>query len=348
MTARGFGGIVRSPRKAPTGAAGVLTLDNGLTLTGTNGQLGGPLIQLTDIALAGNTFTMSSFAGGNVIFLDDTFGAQLASFGFDSGHPDPSYIQFERNIANVYVGAYNPLLLDAVLGQFTMGDSLAAVNGLILRINDTVQMFQVEDPAGEYLELDIANGLYSIGDISGVANSTRMRIDDAAAAVDFRALAGQMMVLDQTAQQYAIGDLSLLGNGVVFQIDNGANEARIQNAGGNLLYINASVGLFFLGDDANGSGLAIDTAGQVYNIQDNGNPLFQGLFNGANPEVSIGDVNAIANGLFLQVDDATGIVRVQNAGMTAAMEINGVAGFTGTVAAPASITVNGGIVTNVT
>lgn len=307
MTARGYGGAVRSPRVEPVVVppATVTGADNGLTLNGTLVQLGGPLIQPTDINLGGQPFTVSSGFGGNLIFLDDTFGSILATFGFDSGFPQPSFIQFEADNANIFVGQYQALIITDSLGTFWFGDTLAAVNG------------------------------------------TRMEIDDAATNINFRSLSGQMLILDQMAQQYAMGDLSLIGNGVVFQIDNGANEARIQNSSGNLLYISAGVGLFFLGDDALASGLAMDTAGRVYNIQDNGSPLFQGVFNGANPEVSIGDVNAVANGLFLQVDDATGIVRVQNGGMTAAMEINGVAGFTGTVAAPATITVNGGIVTNV-
>src|SRR5690606_773331 len=96
-SSRGFGGIVRSGADQSGGAGGVLTLDNGLTLTGTNGQLGGPLIHNTAVQLAGFNYQFSSGLGGSLMFLDDDFGTGLASFGFDSGFIFSSYIQFEQN-----------------------------------------------------------------------------------------------------------------------------------------------------------------------------------------------------------------------------------------------------------
>ncbi len=65
------------PVLSVNGAMGNISLtgNNGLTVTGTNWQLGGSLIQNTDIALAGNNFTLSG--AGNVGIGNVTPGAKL-------------------------------------------------------------------------------------------------------------------------------------------------------------------------------------------------------------------------------------------------------------------------------
>ncbi len=62
---------------------------------------------------------------------------------------------------------------------------------------------------------------------------------------------------------------------------------------------------------------------------------------------AFGDLNATNNGLALSLNDATGRVIVGNTAANAAFIMNGVLGFTGTVAPVNSITVKGGIVTAV-
>lgn len=105
----------------------------------------------------------------------------------------------------------------------------------------------------------------------------------------------------------------------------------------------------------NGTKVTIDDLNkQVIQVTDNGffymqNTLGSSFFeiNVAAGSYSMGDLSALLNGTVLQVDDIGGLLRISNTANTAAVSINGVTGFTGTVANPVTITVDGGIVTNV-
>lgn len=61
----------------------------------------------------------------------------------------------------------------------------------------------------------------------------------------------------------------------------------------------------------------------------------------------LGDVDGSVNGNRFTIDDAAGTFTIENTGLNARVVINGVNGFTGTVAPVNTITVDGGIVTNV-
>lgn len=95
----------------------------------------------------------------------------------------------------------------------------------------------------------------------------------------------------------------------------------------------------------NGLRLDLDDSADLAAIRDNLGELLTldrstGLY-------SIGDVLAGVNGNIFTVDDTTGVFAFTNTALTAALSINGNAGFTGTVTPVNSITVEGGIVTAV-
>lgn len=118
---------------------------------------------------------------------------------------------------------------------------------------------------------------------------------------------------------YVLGDKSLSFTGTQFSL-------------------NAGLGIAFL-DLSNGGGALNATRYLEFNLS------------GAAPRArtySFGDIDAQDNGLNFQMDDSTGTMAILNTAMNAKLSINGVGGFTGTVAIPTSITVDGGIVTNVT
>ena len=61
----------------------------------------------------------------------------------------------------------------------------------------------------------------------------------------------------------------------------------------------------------------------------------------------MGDIDGFLNGGFIQIDDAGNAFKINNTASNIGININGVAGFTGTVTPVVSITVNNGIVTAV-
>lgn len=68
----------------------------------------------------------------------------------------------------------------------------------------------------------------------------------------------------------------------------------------------------------------------------------------ANNAYYMGDYNASNNGLIIGLEDNSGQIFFANTANNAAIVMNGTAGFSGTVSPVTSITVDGGIVTNVT
>jgi len=64
-------------------------------------------------------------------------------------------------------------------------------------------------------------------------------------------------------------------------------------------------------------------------------------------DCSIGDISTALNGGILQVNDAASIINIDNTAHDMGITINGITGFSGTVANPVTITVESGIVTNV-
>lgn len=161
------------------------------------------------------------------------------------------------------------------------------------------------------LFLDWANQIFHLGDSNDFANGNKLSIDDA-------------------NQRWEIGQVATLTNLLI----------NFPTAGIGLSFFDSLGNNPFLLPDPGIGGIAFmsapDFATQVA-LSDAGNGRL----------AQLGNVGASNNGNVFTVDDVNGLFIVTNTALNAAMQINGVAGFTGVVAPVNTITVNGGIVTNV-
>jgi len=235
--------------------------------------------------------------------------------------------------------ADNGLSVDPVTGEIVLGQALAEpgdparllsnreipLNGFLYQIGTGATRFLISEPAdlsqfsGQNFQLNAGGffmqrmnqsiGRYQFGDISGFGNSQMLAIND---ATGFNQL----------------GDV--LGNfsGGVFE--NLPSDIAMGDTGG--LSTTANLNINFASSRMlyqNGLGDFIDIAPALGRYR-------------------IGDITGILNNTHLEVDDTNNRFEFSNAALNAALMINGVLGFTGTVAPVASITVDGGIVTAVT
>lgn len=409
MSARGFGGIVRSPAQPPPAAPATVTgANNGLSLAGTDVQLGGILIIPTDIDLDNFHFFINNGVNRH-IELDP--GANRYLFGLlDTGTNIANAISFENDTSIIYAGVLNESLkVTQSLNLYEFGDILGGNNNTRLSIDDSFQLITGLSGGGRMISLDRLNQIYQLGDVDGFGNGATLEIQDINSSLLFydSAFASQSMNLNPIAGTYGIGDLNGIGSGNYLLVNDGTNEftlggpasrldiigdvAQITAGGVLLLSLDNPSGLFRLGDIANagnnnkfaiddannltyvqsgaGRTLNLDAGNGIYQFGDfdavsNGNSIFvddatnlmqyesgggRRLYLDAGSNIyQIGDIDIVNNGARININDAAGLINFDNAASNVGLVINGVAGFTGTVAAPASITVNGGIVTNVT
>lgn len=131
-----------------------------------------------------------------------------------------------------------------------------------------------------------------------------------------------------------------IANTISFGSNAGLMFQGVQTPGG---------GQYTIGDATNGFNqtkiLINDLALEIEASSQNGRMM---QLSNAASTYTIGDIDQLLNGTILSVDDINGDVRIENTAMNAGVVINGVNGFTGTVTPVTSITVDGGIVTNVT
>jgi len=263
----------------------------------------------------------------------------------------------------VLTAANNGLSVDPITGRIVLGQSVGAIgdparllnnreiplkgftltnlgNSIIEQIDDTLQLYQVTDPFfNPAIFLDFFNQDYALGDFFGGGNSTYVEADDANQRVDisatnrFRTLSGPAGVHKFIVNNGGAGDFIFQGTG---------NKKYLFTDPANNLYqygdINAKNNSTFLEmrDSLKRINFFIGAGKSVFN------------FDQINGSYSMGDLGAVGNSMRLQIDDVNGIIDVLNAANTAKFVINGVNGFTGIVTPVTSITVNGGIVTNVT
>lgn len=148
---------------------------------------------------------------------------------------------------------------------------------------------------------------------------------------------------------YRIGDLAGAGNETKLTINDPSMLADFSTAAGRMLLLDQATGVYSIGDvDGIGGGILMELtdSGGVASIQTiNGGML---ALNESGQFYRMGDLSSFQNGNFLEVDDDASLFKLNNTANDIAVEMNGVAGFTGTVTPVTSITVDGGIVTNVT
>lgn len=166
----GSGGFGFGSNVPPSG--GVMAMQNGLSVVGSDGELGAnPLLHDTVIEQGAFVFKMQSLAK-DIFLLDPLNNTFQFGFGF-FGQPNS--------------------------------------NGLNMTINDnianTVENFIVSDNNGSYLSIDIFSKLYGMGDLNFFSNGSQLIIDDTNKFFLFStATDGNLLALDAISNTYRIGN----------------------------------------------------------------------------------------------------------------------------------------------
>lgn len=213
--------------------------------------------------------------------------------------------------------AVNGLSVDPVTGAIVFGQDVGAVGDPAQLLSDReIPLngfgFTFGIPGDRRLVVDPVQDIYVLGNFDG-ATGGQVLIDGTSFSSSLSALDGAT-----TSAQY-VGNADS-GGGIVDSsliVDDGVNRMQ----------------------------LAVDLANNSAFLAMNA--LNYLLFDFTAMLYQFGDVDGANLGTRFGIDDATGNFNFENAAMNAVINMNGVPGFTGTVVAPATITVNGGIVTNV-
>ena len=279
--------------------------------------------------------------------------------------------------------AINGLSLDPVLSAIVFGNDIGALGDPAQFLSDReIEManflFRFINAGNRQFVIDPLNGVYQMGDIDAAGNDMGIEINDVAETIvlgDLNGVASGMNLLmdnllggpqlefgnnngiffraNRNSDLYQLGDIDADNNGNFVAVDDGIQEWSIgqRAAVTNLLLHKPSVGIglsffdsvgnnpFLLPDPATG-GIAFmsapDFATQVA-LSDAGSGRL----------AQLGNIGASNNGNVFTVDDNNNLFDITNTALNAVVRINGVNGFTGVVAPPLTITVDGGIVTNV-
>jgi hypothetical protein len=361
-------GSITVHQKGQTGNPGppfvIGSANNGLSIDPITGRIvlgqaigtaGNPARFLSnrEIPMNGFSFLMQN-AGNTKFFIDpinDTF-----EFGDFNAQTHGSFFAID-NLGDI-------LINNAAQSFFTINPP--ATGGLI-----TMQM-NGGAPNGMGLQIDGSNGIITEGDIFAGGNQTLFTIDDGNQTAEIGISSGvaPALWLDFANQDYAIGDFFGAGNNTNIEIDDnnqeiistaGNGKFRINNGGfADFIFSGAGSKKFLFADPVNNTYQYGDINGKLnstyFEIKDAVKRInmFIGTksvfnFDQINGSYTMGDLGSAGNGMLLQIGDgATGTIDVHNTALNAMFVINGVNGFTGTVTPVNSITVNGGIVTNVT
>lgn len=292
-----------------------------------------------DIAQAGETIKLRSNAepflnilgaaaarsivlgiGSPELFLNDLGANKQAFLISDVTVPNSIKLGLEKTSNLAYFRVQNDdfFRIDVGVGLFQIGDINSTVNGSIFNIDDTNQKLEFLNNANTYLLADVFGGEMAFGDWTNFLEPVfNLQFSTGGNPL------GEIYVPDQ-AGNYV--DLSMFHNPTsrsVLDIVNGA--ARYQQR----FDINAGVQ-------------------EEYLIKRPGAPdrIFLHLDWIANT-YGIGDLSGAVNGNNLIVNDGGNAIEITNTALNAIVKINGTNGFTGTVTPVTTITVNGGIVTNV-
>lgn len=257
--------------------------------------------------------------------------------------------------------AYNGLSVDPITGQIVLGDDPGGLLAALIN-NREIEMssnsLALKSAGINQLLIDPFLKNYSIGDTSGSMLSILQNYLELGNG-GYQTNPG--VVLDFDNKYYAFGDDYGNLNGNEFAIFDDENRSLIattingQQFRRGLDISGDPVNTFSIGDVVtaqNGSRLHImDNVRKIaMQFRDNvaGGPKSFLLLDNITGTYTIGDVDSILLGNIAQVDDTNNIFRIKNTLNTLSVEINGQTGFTGTVSPVNSITVVGGIVTNVT
>lgn len=270
--------------------------------------------------LVGRTFFFADNANGQISMTTGT----VNSFGLNNANQS----------ASATLNSNRYLALEHILNLYGLGDLDDAASGLKFVI----------DEAGNSAYMGAAPFQNP-----APGNETHLRVDDVNQIIEARDAAGQSLYLDMLQQIYVLGDINGVSNGTFLEIQAGLNNiATIGGNPGQTLRLDQSGGSYQMGDinaAANGMILDIDDTNERANIRHGADDLLRLDF--ANGDYRIGAISGLGNGTEMRIDDSTGEIGFLNTASAAFLSINSTPGFTGTVTPVTTITVDGGIVTNV-
>jgi hypothetical protein len=215
--------------------------------------------------------------------------------------------------------------------------------------------------------LDWLNSRYILGDMNNLVNGALLNMNDNTGRTELiaRQTGSTSLLLDTVSGDAVLGDALSTINGTQIKVNDSLFDVQIQQG------TNIGLDAHFLNDiyrfgkivGGNGNHLTINDTTQITQITDGTDPALQFDLNALT--YGIGDLNAVAAGFALLIDSTngnfslgdqvanntliTGDSATQKIGLWAplGLDINGTPGFTGTVTPVTTITVVGGIVTNV-
>jgi hypothetical protein len=197
-------------------------------------------------------------------------------------------------------------------------------------IDDTLAVYQVTEALGNPgLFIDWTNRDFALGDFFAAHNGINLELND-------------------LIQRVFLGDSNGINNATFIKIDDAVQTFEVfMGIASQQLELDPTNDTYWVGDvpgTFNTTFLYMDT--RSFEIDCGSDQIIS-----ADKIVGrylFGDIPGFKNGLHLHIDDNAGQFIINNTAHNAVVVMNGVSGFTGTVTPVASITVNGGIVTNVT
>ncbi len=201
------------------------------------------------------------------------------------------------------------------------------ISELIDFITAVTQNFEVSAGGFFMQRLNQAIGRYEFGDISGFNNSSNLAIDDLLQTIQLSSGLNPGLLLDFSGD-YLLGDVNGVGNSGLIDVFDSGNR------------IGLSIG------NINPAQMNLRKSSETFNVILDGGIKFN--IDAVLGAYQLGDIfGSSGNGMFLEVDDSLGELKLTNIAANSAVRINGNLGFTGTVTPVTTITVVGGIVTNV-
>lgn len=255
MAQFGLGPVMFVQKPADVPAATVQGANNGLSLSGTNAQLGqavgaagnpGVLLSNREIPMGGFSI---NFNGNNLdVLIDDA-----------------------NRVFKVANGAGNPrLFVDLVNNLYQLGN---IDTGVFFEINDSSQFIRIKHVSNgaQVFVADAVNCSVSIGSTSSYGNKTKLTVDDANRKLnvvsDVAGNAQTFLLLDMNLQNYYIGDVSGSGNATRVFVDDSAAQQIINLVANNGIKTNNpnganTAGKWKLGKKKAGA-VALDAANYV-------------------------------------------------------------------------------------
>lgn len=253
---KGAGNVTRINKVEPPVAATVTAARNGLTLVGTNVELGGanPLIHATAIELG--AFSLTATRAGNGVFLLNP-GARRYAIGELTAANQTFFDVDDTNqtiFANHSSGKY--LYLDMGIRIFTLGDHDSTGNDTKFVVKDTSQAASMEaglspslltltgTPGSEslilniaaspYFSVDLNTNLFMFGDLGGIVNQTNLVLADTAQQGSISSNSFTMLFLDMANGIFQLGaSAGGTPNTTYFEVDD-VNQKIQMATGGNV------------------------------------------------------------------------------------------------------------------